>query len=139
MSYIYLPNVADERGQLTFVEGLNHIPFEIKRIFYIYSVPQDSRRGGHAHKKCQQLIIPVSGKFCVTLHTPTNSTRYLLEDPKTALLINPLTWAELSDFEQGSVCLVLASELYDESDYIRDFKKYIDLYMEQLYYENSVF
>lgn len=128
MSYINLPSVSDDRGQLTFIEGSNHIPFEIKRIFYLYNIPQNSRRGGHAHKKCQQLIIPVSGKFCVTLHTPINSAKYLLENPKTALLINPLTWAELSDFEQGSVCLVLASELYDESDYIRDFDTFLNFF-----------
>ena len=125
---IDLPKVTDERGNLTSIEEKKHIPFEIKRGFYLYDVPEGESRGGQAHKRLQQFMIAVSGSFDVILDDGFETERFELARPYYGLYVPPMTWSALSNFSSGSVCLVLASELYDEKDYIRDyeaFKKYI--------------
>lgn len=122
MNLLNFKNFTDDRGELVFIS--DDIPFNIKRIFYIYGIPKGAERGGHAHKKCQQIIIPISGKFEVKLVTPMNINNFVLNDPKIGLYVGVLTWAELFNFNDDSICLVLASELYDEADYFRDFKQY---------------
>ena len=125
---IQLPKITDQRGNLTFIEGNNHIPFTIKRIYYLYDVPGGESRGGHAHKKLEQLIIAVNGSFDVILDDGETKQRFHLNRSYNGLYVAPKTWRELDNFSSGSVCLVLASECFDESDYIRDyedFKNYI--------------
>ncbi|MCD6298833.1 MAG: WxcM-like domain-containing protein [Deltaproteobacteria bacterium] len=125
---IDLPKVTDERGNLTFIEENMHIPFEIKRVFYIYDVTKGESRGGHAHRRSHQFMIATSGRFDVILDDGLETEKFELSRPHYGLYVPPMTWSELSNFSSGSVCLVLASELYDEKDYIRDyeaFKKYV--------------
>ena len=125
---IELPRVKDNRGNLTFIEENRHVPFEIKRIYYLYDVPGGEARGGHAHKKLQQFIIAANGSFDVVLDEGLSKERYHLNRSYYGLYIPSGVWRELDNFSSGSVCLVLASEFFDEQDYIRDydvFKKYV--------------
>ena len=122
---LQLPRITDPRGNLTFVEGSAHIPFEIRRVYYLYDVPAGAERGGHAHFGLHQLIIPLSGSFDVILDDGHGWRRFRLDRPYRSLYIAPLTWRELSNFSSGSVCLVLASAPYDESDYIRDYRDFL--------------
>ncbi|WP_179344022.1 sugar 3,4-ketoisomerase [Winogradskyella ursingii] len=120
---IEIPKVHDERGSLAVIEK-GCFPFEIKRVYYLYDVPSDAFRGGHAHKNLNQLLIPLSGSFEVLLKDGTSSNRVLLNKPNKGLLIVPGIWREIDNFSSGSVCLVLASEVYDETDYLRDFNEF---------------
>ena len=122
---IDLPKISDVRGNLTFIEGRQHIPFGIKRVYYLYDVPGGETRGGHAHKNLEQFIIAANGSFDVILDNGREQTRYHLNRPYYGLYIPKLTWRELDNFSSGSVCLVLASELYGEDDYIRDYDEFI--------------
>lgn len=124
---INLPKITDQRGNLTFVEGNNHIPFEIKRVYYLYDVPGGAERGGHAHYNLQQLIIAMSGSFDVIMDDGTNKQRFHLNRSYNGLLIPTMLWRELDNFSSGSVCLVLASEKYLEEDYIRDYEKFKEI------------
>lgn len=124
VSIIKIPRVHDERGLLAVIEG-NCIPFEIKRVYYLYEVPSDAFRGGHAHKELYQLIVPLSGSFDVHLKDGENSKTVSLNKPHKGLLITPGIWREIDNFSSGCVCLVLASTEYDESDYIRDFNDFL--------------
>jgi len=117
---IEIPKVHDERGSLAVIEKDN-IPFEIKRVYYLYDVPSDAYRGGHAHKNLQQLIIPLSGSFEVLLKDTNNTKRITLNKPNIGLLLVPGIWREIDNFSSGSVCLVLASDIYNEEDYMRDY------------------
>ena len=117
---IEIPKVHDERGSLAVIEKDN-IPFEIKRVYYLYDVPSDAYRGGHAHKNLQQLIIPLSGSFEVLLKDANNTKRITLNKPNIGLLLVPGIWREIDNFSSGSVCLVLASDIYNEEDYMRDY------------------
>lgn len=121
---IDLPKVADVRGNLTFIEENRHIPFEIKRIYYLYDVPGGEERAGHAHKRLQQFIIAASGSFDVILDDGFERRRFHLNRSYYGLYVSPTVWRELSNFSSGSVCLALASEFYDEEDYIRDYEMF---------------
>lgn len=123
---IDLPKIVDPRGNLTFVEGNRHVPFEIKRVFYLYDVPGGESRGGHAHKKCEQLIIAMSGSFDVVLDDGSSRKTVTLNRSYYGLYIPSMVWRELTNFSSGSVCMVLASDYYEESDYYRDFDGFKD-------------
>ena len=120
-----LPKIADSRGDLTFIEGGRHVPFDIARVYYLYDVPAGSERGGHAHKDLQQLIVAMSGSFDVVLDDGRNKKRVHLNRPDRGLYLNSMIWRELDSFSPGSVCMVLASNLYDEDDYYRDYGEYV--------------
>lgn len=124
-----IPKIIDPRGNLSVVEK-DVIPFQMKRIYYLYDVPSDSFRGGHAHKELYQFLIAISGSFDVLLDDGKERKIITLNKPNKGLLIVPGTWRELNNFSSGAVCLVIASEVFIEEDYIRDygsFKKYKDL------------
>lgn len=118
---VELPRIQDRRGNLTFVEADRHVPFDIRRVYYLYDVPGGAERGGHGHHRLRQLIIAMSGSFDVVLDDGTERVRYHLNRSYTGLYVCPMIWRELDNFSSGSVCLVLASEPYDEADYLRDF------------------
>ncbi len=117
---IQLPKIEDVRGNLTFIEENRHVPFEIKRVYYLYDVPGGESRGGHAHKQLQQFIIAATGSFDVILDGGSSQERYNLNRSYYGLYIPPMVWRELDNFSSGSVCLVLVSDYFDEEDYIRD-------------------
>lgn len=121
---VELPKIADARGNLTFIEE-DHIPFEIKRVYYLYDVPGGSERGGHAHKALHQLIIALSGSFDVEIDDGATKKTFTLNRPYEGLYICPGIWRELKNFSSGSVCLVLASNLYSEDDYYRDYDQFL--------------
>ena len=122
---IEFPVVHDQRGNLSFIEGLNHIPFTMERIYYLYDVPGGAERGGHAHKDLQQVIIAMSGSFDVVLDDGTRKERFHLNRSNYGLYVPTMMWRELDNFSSGSVCLVLASNKYFESDYIRDYDEFV--------------
>src|SRR5680860_1701772 len=121
---IDLPKIADPRGNLTFVEGGGHVPFEIKRVYYLYDVPGGSQRGGHAHKELHQLIIAMSGSFDVLIDDGFQKKKIHLNLSYNGLYVCPMIWRELDNFSSGSVCMVLASNKYDEEDYYRDYNDF---------------
>ena len=116
------------RGNLTVVEQCNDIPFEIKRSYWIYDVPGGESRGGHAHKTLKQLLVPMSGSFKVVLDNAVERKEVLLNHPWQGLIIVPGIWRTLEDFSSGAVCMCLASEHYDESEYIRDYDQFKEIY-----------
>ena len=122
---IDLPKISDPRGNLTFVENGNHIPFDIQRVYYLYDVPGGAERGGHAHKGLQQLIIAMSGSFDVVLDDGREKKRIHLNRSYGGLYVCPMIWRELDNFSSGSVCMVLASNRYDEDDYYRVYDDYL--------------
>ncbi len=122
---IELPKITDVRGNLTFVEGGNQIPFDIQRVYYLYDVPGGAHRGGHAHKDLHQLIIAMSGSFDVLLDDGINKKRVHMNRSYTGLYVCPMIWRELENFSSGSVSMVLASSKYDEDDYYRDYESFI--------------
>jgi len=122
---IELPKISDPRGNLTFVEGNKHIPFDISRVYYLYDVPGGAERGGHSHKALHQLIIAMSGSFDVVLNDGKRKKRFHLNRSYFGLYVCPMIWRELDNFSSGSVCMVLASNFYDEADYYRDFDDYV--------------
>lgn len=122
---IDLPKISDPRGNLTFVEGGRHIPFSIQRVYYLYDVPGGAERGGHAHKGLHQLIIAMSGSFDVVLDDGIQRKRFHLNRSYSGLYVCPMIWRELDNFSSGSVCMVLASNLYDEDDYYRDYQEFL--------------
>jgi dTDP-4-dehydrorhamnose 3,5-epimerase-like enzyme len=123
---INLPKFTDPRGNLTFVEGGSHIPFPIERVYYLYDVPGGASRGGHAHKNLEQLIIAISGSFDVVLTDGREKKRFHLNRSYFGLYVPTMLWRELDNFSSGAVCMVLASNKYDESDYFRDYIEYIN-------------
>lgn len=123
---INLPRIQDPRGNLTFVEGRNHIPFNIQRVYYLYDVPGGAERGGHAHKALHQLIIAMSGSFDVVLDDGHDKKRFHLNRSYTGLYVCPMMWRELDNFSSGSVCMVLASNKYTEDDYYRNYDSFIE-------------
>ena len=122
---IELPIVHNESGNISVLENQGNIPFDIKRIYYLYDVPGGAERGGHAHKALHQLIIAMSGSFDVVLDDGYKRKRFHLNRSYFGLYVCPMIWRELDNFSSGSVCMVLASNLYDEDDYYRDYSDYI--------------
>lgn len=122
---IELPKVLDPRGSLTFIEGNRHIPFESKRVFYLYDVPGGASRAGHALKTCHQFIIAISGSFAVHVDDGFRKASFHLNRSYYGLHLPPLIWREIDDFSSGAVCLVLASELYSEVDYYREYDQFL--------------
>lgn len=118
---VELPKITDPRGNLTFIEANRHIPFGIERVYYLYDVPGGAERGGHAHKALHQLIVAMSGSFDVLLDDGYGKRRFHLNRSYYGLYVCPMIWRELDNFSSGSVCMVLASNRYDESDYYRDY------------------
>ena len=123
---IDLPVISDPRGDLTFVESSRNVPFDIARVYYLYNVPVDADRGGHAHIDLQQVIFALSGSFRIIVDDGLKREEYWLRDPRRGLLINRLIWREMDRFSQGAVCMVLASNPYDETDYIRDYEVFMN-------------
>jgi len=123
---IDLPKIADPRGNLTFIEGGRHIPFQIQRVYYLYDTLGGAERGGHAHKGLHQLIVAMSGSYDVVLDDGKQKKRFHLNRSYYGLYVCPLIWRELDNFSSGAVCLVLASNLYDESDYYRDYQEFLN-------------
>jgi oxalate decarboxylase/phosphoglucose isomerase-like protein (cupin superfamily) len=119
------PKITDPRGNLTFIEQQRHVPFEVKRVFYLYDVPTGESRGAHAHRKLRQVIICLAGSFDVLVDDGKQKRAIHLNRPWRGLYIPPMIWAAETNFDPGSVCLVLASELYDESDYYRDYDQFV--------------
>lgn len=122
---IQLPRISDPRGNLTFLEGGNHVHFDIKRVYYLYDVPGGAERGGHAHKELHQLIIAISGSFDIVLDDGSSTKRVHLARSYYGLYVCPMIWREMDNFSSGAVCLVLASNLYDENDYFRNYDQFI--------------
>lgn len=121
---ISLPKIEDPRGNLSVIEK-DIIPFDIKRVYYLYDVPSGAERGGHAHKKLQQFLIALSGSFDVILNDGREIMTIQLNKPNQGLLIESGIWREIKNFSSGSVCLVVASDVFDEEDYIRDFEEFL--------------
>lgn len=117
-----LPKVADSRGNLTYVESNKEIPFEIERVYYLYDIPGGAERGGHAHKELHQLVIALAGSFDVHLDDTRTKKTFTLNRSYEGLYICPMIWREINNFSSGAVCLVLASDFYDETDYYRDYE-----------------
>lgn len=122
---IDLPKITDPRGNLTVAEAEREVPFDVKRVYWVYDVPGGEHRGGHAHKRCREFIVAVSGSFTVTISNGGEKKTFLLNHPYQGLLVDTGVWRTLDDFSSGAVCLVLASEPFDEADYIRDYDEYL--------------
>ena len=122
---IELLQIHDRRGNLTFIEGGQHVPFDIKRAYFLYDVPGGAERGGHAHRELQQLIIAMSGSFDVILDDGYQKQRFHLNRSYQGLYVHTLIWRELDNFSSGSVCMVLASNQYDEMDYYRNYDDFL--------------
>lgn len=120
---IELPIVSDPRGNLSFIESQKHIPFEIKRIYYLYDIPRGEKRAGHAHRQFQNVIIAASGSFDVHVDDGTNKQTFHLTRPNLGLYVPPMIWIELDNFSSGAVCLVVSSALFSAEDYV---KSYVD-------------
>jgi hypothetical protein len=122
---VSLPVINNPKGNLTFIEGMQHIPFDIKRVYYLYDVPGGAERGGHGHRDLAQLIIAMSGSFDVVLDDGLEKRRFHLNRSYYGLYVCPMMWREIDNFSSGSVCMVLASTLYDEADYYRDYQDFL--------------
>ena len=124
---IDLPVISDPRGNLTFIEGGRHVNFDIKRVYYLYDVPGGAERGGHAHKELHQLIIAMSGSFDVLLDDGNQQKKFHLNRSYQGLYVCPMVWREIDNFSSGSVCMVLASNKYDENDYYREYNTFLKI------------
>ena len=124
---IDLPKITDPRGNLTFAEAQSMVPFDIKRAYWVYDVPGGEERGGHSHKRLQQVIVAISGAFDVLLDDGVNQRSVTLNRPYQGLLVAPGVWSKQHNFSSGSVCLVLASDHYCEEDYVRDYDQFLQL------------
>ncbi|GAB7261228.1 MULTISPECIES: sugar 3,4-ketoisomerase [Dickeya] len=122
---IELPKIHDNRGNLTFIESSRHIPFDIKRVYYLYDVPGGASRAAHGHKALHQLMIAMSGSFDVIIDDGSNKKIFNLNRSYYGLYIPPMMWRDLMNFSSGAVCMVLASDYYDESDYYRDYSDFL--------------
>lgn len=122
---IELPKIQDQRGNLTFIEAGRHVPFEIKRVYYLYDVPGGASRAAHGHRTLHQLMIAMSGSFDVTLDDGKEKKRFHLNRSYFGLYIPPMMWRDLDNFSSGAVCMVLASDYYDENDYFRNYDDFL--------------
>ncbi len=123
---IELTKIHDQRGNLTFIEGGGrHLPFDVKRVYYLYDVPGGASRAAHGHRELRQLMVAISGSFDVTLDDGHRKVKYHLNRPYMGLSIAPMIWRDLDNFSSGAVCLVLASAYYDESDYFRRYDDFL--------------
>ncbi|MCQ2226756.1 MAG: FdtA/QdtA family cupin domain-containing protein [Bacteroidales bacterium] len=123
---IELPKIADPRGNLTVAEQFKNVPFGIKRVYWTYDVPGGESRGGHAHRQCKEFIVAANGSFDVTLDNGTEKKTFHLNHPYEGLFVETGIWRTLNDFSSGSLCLVLASDLYDEQDYIVEYDEFLE-------------
>lgn len=121
-----LNKIHNRAGNITIIEGQRNVPFNVKRIYYLYDIPGGEIRGGHAHKELYQLVVSASGSFEVLLDDGQNKKNITLNRPDNGLLIVPGIWRELREFSSGAICLVMASHIYDENDYLRDYSKFIN-------------
>ena len=122
---IDLPKILDPRGNLTVAQSMDHIPFNVSRVYWVYDVPAGESRGGHAHKQCREFIVAASGSFTVTLDDGYTQTSYHLNHPWQGLYVETGVWRTLNDFSSGAVCLVLASDPFEEDDYLRDYNDFL--------------
>lgn len=122
---INLPKISDPRGNLTFIENSRHIPFDIKRVYYLYDIPGGSDRGTHAHKNLHQFIVAMSGSFDIELDDGINKKHFHLNRSHYGLYVCPMMWRLLDNFSSGAVCMVLASNLYSSHDYLRDYESFL--------------
>lgn len=118
--------MSDRRGNLSVVENFREFPIEIKRIFWIYGVPEGEGRAAHAHKEQIQLLIPVAGSFRVVLDNGKDRETFFMNEPNKGLLVYPPIWISIEDFSKDAVCMVVAPEIYDESDYMREYDEFLD-------------
>ena len=123
---VELPRITDPRGNLTFIEGGRHVGFDIRRVYYLYDVPGGATRAGHGHRKLHQLMIAMSGSFDVTLDDGREKRKYHLNRSYYGLYICPMIWRDIDNFSSGSVCMVLASDYFDESDYYREYADFLN-------------
>ena len=123
---VELPRVNDPRGNLTFIEGGRHVPFDIRRVYYLYDVPGGATRAGHGHRRLEQVIIAMSGSFDVTLDDGRERRRFHLNRSYYGLYVSAMMWREIDNFSSGSVCMVLASDYYDEADYFRHYEQFME-------------
>lgn len=123
---VELPRITDPRGNLTFIEGGRHVPFDVRRVYYLYDVPRGAARAGHGHRKLHQLMIAVSGSFDVTLDDGAAKRKYHLNRSYYGLYICPMIWRDIDNFSSGSVCMVLASDYFDEADYYREYADFLE-------------
>jgi dTDP-4-dehydrorhamnose 3,5-epimerase-like enzyme len=121
---VELPVIHDPQGNLTYIEQKRHVPFEISRVYHTYDVPGGARRGGHAHRACEEMLVAMSGSFEVVVDDGSSRDSFRLNRSYVGLYLPPMTWRDLVDFSSGSVCMVLASDYYDEADYIRDYGEF---------------
>ena len=126
--FIPIPHFGDHRGDLSVVEAVKDIPFEVKRVFWNYNVPEGKSRGAHAHKRLRQLLIALNGSFTVKVDDGTEQRSFILDSPYMGLLVEPGEWSSEDYFSPGAICLVLCDDLYDEADYIRDYDEYKKIY-----------
>jgi hypothetical protein len=124
--FFEFPVISDPRGNLTFVEGMIHIPFKIERVYYLTKVPEYAERGGHAHKALHQIIIPIVGSFEIKIDDGMTKQNLHLNQNNKGLYICPLIWREINRFSKDAVCLVLASDHFNERDYLRDYGAFIN-------------
>jgi hypothetical protein len=120
-----LPKITDPRGNLTFLESGRNVPFDIKRVYYLYDVPGGAVRAGHGHRALHQLIVAISGSFDVVLDDGYDTKQFHLDRSYLGLYVPPMTWREINNFSSGSVCIVLASDFFDESDYFRQYDDFL--------------
>lgn len=123
---VELPRITDPRGNLTFIEGGRHVPFDVRRVYYLYDVPGGAARAGHGHRRLHQLMIAMSGSFDVTLDDGREKRKHHLNRSYYGLYICPMIWRDIDNFSSGSVCMVLASDYFDESDYYREYADFLD-------------
>jgi len=123
---IDLPKITDARGNLTFIEGGRHIPFDIKRVYYLYDVPGGAERGAHGHRRLQQFIVAMSGSFDVILDDGFETKTIHMNRSYYGLYVSPMMWRNITNVSSGAVLMVLASELYNESDYFRDYEQFLE-------------